>query len=130
MSWHDVDSARHFWSDLFEEEKMAAHLDQIAVHSCHLVDHGDVQVKVEPATKLGDGYMSDAYLLTAMESSLTAFVKVITPTTCNLIFIFLRHTQLYLECCQDHVHLQAVKVQMFGWHTGPSRDTGKWGSRT
>ena len=80
MSSFDVDSARHFWSDLFEQEKMAAHLDQIAVQSYHLVDHGDVQVKVEPATQLGDGYMSDAYLLTAMETLFTAFVKVISLT--------------------------------------------------
>ena len=32
----------------------------------------------------------------------------------EFFFFFVIHTQLYLECYQDHVHLQAVKVQMFG----------------
>jgi hypothetical protein len=81
----------HFWRTIFEQEQLAAHLDQVTVSvdqdspgsPIHLADYGDLQLKVKRATSMGDGFMSDAYLLRATisgdrtQNDFTAFVKVV-----------------------------------------------------
>jgi hypothetical protein len=81
MSSLTIGSASHFWTNLFQEN-IAARLDQVCTDQVpatyHLVDYGDVQVTTKRASTNRDGFMSDAYLLSATtaDKSFTTFVKV------------------------------------------------------
>ena len=82
MSSLTIGSASHFWTNLFQQENIAARLDQVCTDQVpatyHLVDYGDVQVTTKRASTNRDGFMSDAYLLSATtaDECFTTFVKV------------------------------------------------------
>ena len=75
-------SDAHFWRVLFNEG-LSSQLADLADRS-HLVvirsaEFGDVQVCSSPATRVGDNYMSETYLLSVNQggSNRRAFCKVI-----------------------------------------------------
>jgi hypothetical protein len=82
MSSLTVGSDSHFWTNLFRQENIAARLDQVCTDQVpatyHLVDYGDVQVTTTRASTNRDGFMSDAYLLSATtaDKCFKTFVKV------------------------------------------------------
>ena len=81
---HDTN---HFWKSIFEQEKLALRLAEIAAQpdGCvfHLPTYGSVKLTATKATKLGENFMSLTYYTTAdLDNGLQrkAFVKVVPQT--------------------------------------------------
>lgn len=78
-------SNNKIWRYLFDTEKLAIKLPEVAAQEDGIVFRstvfGDVRVKTKPATATGENFMSDAYLVSAVQTSSDveqrAFVKVI-----------------------------------------------------
>ena len=93
-----MDSLKQLWKGIYEQERVASRMPEIAAKTegitFHLDGYGTVQLLVKPASAIGDNYMSDTYYNTAVLSSgiqHKAFVKVVTAfqnSTLPLIEIF------------------------------------------
>jgi hypothetical protein len=79
-----------FWKTLFEEEKLTSQLASLATkHVDHdvtyydMTQYGQIHVKVESGSALGDNFQSDTFIVTVQmlrdtgEKTLSTFIKVI-----------------------------------------------------
>jgi hypothetical protein len=79
-----------FWAALFEEKKLASQLASIATKHVEgityddMPQYGQIHVKVESGSALGDNFQSDTFIVTVRvmqrdsgEKTLSTFIKVI-----------------------------------------------------
>ena len=79
------ESVQQFWKSIYEQENLAVRMAEIAAmktdgYTFDCSSYGSVQLLMQPATVLGDNFMSDTYYNTAILSSgvqRKAFVKVL-----------------------------------------------------
>jgi len=79
------ESVQQFWKSIYEQENLAVRMAEIAAmktdgYTFDCPSYGSVQLLMQPATVLGDNFMSDTYYNTAILSSgvqRKAFVKVL-----------------------------------------------------
>ncbi|EFX81341.1 hypothetical protein DAPPUDRAFT_242233 [Daphnia pulex] len=101
-----------FWKTLFEEEKLTSQLASLATkHVDHgvtyydMTQYGQIHVKVESGSALGDNFQSDTFIVTVQmlcdtgEKTLSTFIKVLPSN------IFIRKS-----VCKYRVHQREINI--------------------